>query len=65
VIGISGFEMDRRDRFAKMLGQAAMNGCGDMPRDTYEALFKKAMTASARNSRVRCTTVLLYPAKPD
>ena len=34
---------DRTETFAKLLGRAAMDIWGDMPRDIQEALFEKAM----------------------
>ena len=34
---------DRDERFANLLGQAAMAVWGDMPRDIQEALFETAM----------------------
>jgi hypothetical protein len=34
---------DRDERFASLLGQAAMAVWGDMPRDIQEALFETAM----------------------
>ena len=34
---------DRRDEFVNLLGQAAMEVWGDMPRDVQEALFETAM----------------------
>ena len=34
---------DRHDRFANLLGQAALEVWGDMPRDIQEALFETAM----------------------
>ena len=35
--------MDRQERFANLLGRAAMDVCGDMPREIQEALFETAM----------------------
>jgi hypothetical protein len=34
---------DGQERFANLLGQAAMEVWGDMPRDIQEALFEAAM----------------------
>jgi hypothetical protein len=34
---------DKHDRFANLLGRAAMDVWGDMPRDIQEALFEMAM----------------------
>ena len=34
---------DRLERFASLLGRAAMDVWGDMPRDIQEALFETAM----------------------
>jgi hypothetical protein len=34
---------DRQERFANLLGRAAMDVWGDMPRDIQEAIFEKAM----------------------
>jgi hypothetical protein len=34
---------DRQERFANLLGRAAMGVWGDMPRDIQEALFETAM----------------------
>jgi len=34
---------DRLERFAGLLGRAAMDVWGDMPRDIQEALFETAM----------------------
>jgi hypothetical protein len=34
---------DRQERFANLLGRAAMDVWGDMPRDIQEALFETAM----------------------
>ena len=35
--------MDREQRFADLLGRAAINVWGDMPRDVQETLFETAM----------------------
>lgn len=35
--------MDGQDRFASLLGLAALDVWGDMPRDIQEALFETAM----------------------
>ena len=35
--------VDRLERFAALLGRAAMDVWGDMPRDIQEALFETAM----------------------
>ena len=34
---------DRQERYANLLGRAAMDVWGDMPRDIQEALFETAM----------------------
>jgi len=34
---------NRHDHYANLLGRAAMDVWGDMPRDIQEALFEKAM----------------------
>jgi hypothetical protein len=34
---------DREERFANLLGRAAMDVWGDMPRDIQEAIFETAM----------------------
>jgi hypothetical protein len=38
---------DREQRFADLLGRAAINVWGDMPRDIQEALFETAMKGHA------------------
>lgn len=48
------------DRFTKLLGRAALDVCGDMPRDIQEALFETAMKgqpAERKSSRGCCTSV--------
>ncbi|WP_063694871.1 hypothetical protein [Bradyrhizobium stylosanthis] len=57
-------------RFAYLLGQAAMDVWGDMPRDVQEALFETAMKehASAREALARLLhdrhPRTAHPAKP-
>lgn len=58
------------DRFAILLGRAAMNVWGDMPRDTQEALFETAMSGhdAEREDLARLLhdrhPRTLHPAKP-
>ena len=42
--------MDRQERFANLLGRAAMDVWGDMPRDIQEALFETAMKGPGRRT---------------
>jgi hypothetical protein len=61
--------MDERD-YALMLGQAALDVWGDMPRDIQEALFELAMRGrpELRNPLARLLHErhprTLHPAKP-
>ena len=50
------------DRFAELLGRAAMDVWGDMPREVQEALFETAMKgrASEREALAR----LLHDRRP-
>jgi hypothetical protein len=43
VCNFGGPMADRQERFANLLGRAAMDVWGDMPRDIQEALFETAM----------------------
>ncbi|MBR1174551.1 hypothetical protein JQ617_11340 [Bradyrhizobium sp. KB893862 SZCCT0404] len=58
------------ERFAYLLGQAAMDVWGDMPRDVQEALFETAMKghASEREALARLLhdrhPRTAHPAKP-
>ncbi|WP_439369806.1 hypothetical protein ACRQ5Q_12170 [Bradyrhizobium sp. PMVTL-01] len=58
------------ERFAYLLGQAAMEVWGDMPRDVQEALFETAMKghASEREALARLLHErhprTAHPAKP-
>jgi hypothetical protein len=61
---------DREERFAPLLGQAAMAVWGDMPREVQEALFETAMKGRDAE-REQLARVLhdrhprtLHPAKP-
>ena len=61
---------DREERFAPLLGQAAMAVWGDMPRDVQEALFETAMSGR-EGEREQLARMLhdrhprtLHPAKP-
>jgi hypothetical protein len=61
---------DRHEYFANLLGRAAMDVWGDMPRDIQEALFETAMKGQdvereelARLSHGRHPRTL-HPAKP-
>ncbi|MBV9561417.1 MAG: hypothetical protein JOY90_13360 [Bradyrhizobium sp.] len=62
---------DVEERFASLLGRAAMKVWGDMPRDIQEALFETAMRgheterdAFARMLHDRHPRTL-HPAKPN
>lgn len=61
---------DQEKRFADLLGQAAINVWGDMPRDIQEALFETAMKGhdSEREEFARMLhdrhPRTLHPAKP-
>jgi hypothetical protein len=59
-----------QERFASMLGCAAMDVWGDMPRDVQEALFERAMKGHEAE-RANLARLLhdrhprtLHPAKP-
>ena len=61
---------DAEDRFAGLLGKAAMDVWGDMPRDIQEALFETAMKGRGEE-REELARLLhdrhprtLHPAKP-
>lgn len=61
---------DREERFAPLLGQAAMAVWGNMPRDVQEALFETAMKGRD-GEREQLARVLhdrhprtLHPPKP-
>jgi hypothetical protein len=61
---------DREQRFADLLGRAAINVWGDMPRDIQEALFETAMKGR-ETEREEFARMLhdrhprtLHPAKP-
>jgi hypothetical protein len=62
--------MDPEDRFAGLLGRAAMDVWGDMPRDIQEALFETAMKGhdAEREDFARMLhdrhPRTLHPAKP-
>jgi hypothetical protein len=60
-----------QERFANLLGQAAIVVWGDMPRDIQEALFETAMKGRDRE-REELARLLhdhhprtFHPAKPD
>jgi len=61
---------DRRDEFVNLLGQAAMEVWGDMPRDVQEELFETAMKGkdAERQELARLLHDLhprtLHPSKP-
>jgi hypothetical protein len=59
-----------QDRFANLLGKAAMDVWGDMPRDIQEALFETAMKGQSAE-REELARLLhdrhprtLHPSKP-
>jgi hypothetical protein len=61
---------DREERFANLLGRAAIAVWGDMPRDIQEALFETAMNGRQAD-REELARLLhdrhprtLHPAKP-
>jgi len=60
-----------QERFANLLGRAAMDVWGDMPRDIQEALFETAMKGhdAEREEFARLLhdrhPRTLHPAKPD
>ena len=53
---------DREERFAKVLGLAAIAVWGDMPRDIQEALFEAAM--KGRESDREALARLLHERHP-
>ena len=62
---------DGLDRFANLLGRAAMDVWGDMPRDIQEALFETAIKGHDAE-REKFARLLherhprtLHPTKPD
>jgi hypothetical protein len=63
-------EMDPKERFAAMLGHAAIEVWGDMPRDVQEALFAAA-TKGREAEREELARLLhdrhprTHPAKAD
>ena len=63
--------MDGQERFANLLGRAAMDVWGDIPRDIQEALFEAAMKGHDDAEREGLARLLhdrhprtLHPAKP-
>jgi hypothetical protein len=63
--------MAGRDHFAKLVGEAAIEVWGDIPRDVQEALFETAMKGR-EGEREELARLLhdqhprtLHPAKPD
>lgn len=62
---------DREQRFASLLGRAAMEVWGEMPRDIQEALFETAMKGrdTEREDLARLLhdrhPRTLHPAKPS
>jgi hypothetical protein len=61
---------DREERFANLLGRAAMDVWGDMPRDIQEAIFETAMKGREPD-REKLARLLhdrhprtLHPSKP-
>jgi len=58
-------------RFAELLGQAAMDVWGDMPRDIQEALFETAMKGHAGEREALARLLhdrhprTAHPAKPS
>ena len=62
---------DIQERLANLLGRAAMDVWGDMPRDIQEALFETAMRGrdAEREELARLLhdrhPRTLHPAKPD
>jgi hypothetical protein len=62
---------DGQDHFANLLGNAAMEVWGDMPRDIQEALFETAMKGNDRERESLARLLhnrhprTLHPAKPD
>jgi hypothetical protein len=61
---------DREEHFANLLGRAAIDVWGDMPREIQEALFETAIKGNApqRDELVRLLhnrhSWTLHPAKP-
>lgn len=53
---------DNRERFAVLLGQAALSVWGDMPRDIQEALFETAMKGN--NEEREALARLLHEQHP-
>lgn len=59
------------DHFTGLLGQAAIDVWGDMPRDIQEALFETAMKGRAADREALARLLhdrhprTLHPAKPD
>lgn len=59
------------DHFTALLGQAAMDVWGDMPRDIQEALFETAMKGRAADREALARLLhdrhprTLHPARPD
>jgi hypothetical protein len=67
-----GAEMaDELHRFADLLGRAAMDVWGDMPREIQEALFETAMKGRSADREALARLLhdrhprTLHPAKPD
>ena len=62
---------DRTEAFAALLGHAALNVWGDMPRDIQEALFETAMKGHEAEREELARLVhnrhprTMHPAKPD
>src|SRR4051794_26717338 len=62
-----GTVADTQERFARLLGRAAMDIWGDIPRHIQEALFETAMKGTkpnARSSHGCCMTVIRAPSSP-
>lgn len=61
---------DREQRFAELLGRAAMDVWGDMPRDIQEALFETAMKGREADRETLARLLhdrhprTLHPARP-
>jgi len=61
---------DSHERFAALLGEAAMEVWGDMPRDIQEALFETAMKGRSAEREDLARLLhgrhprTLHPAKP-
>jgi hypothetical protein len=62
---------DEQERLANLLGRAAMDVWGDMPRDIQEALFETAMRGHDADREGLARLLhdrhprTLHPAKPD